>query len=81
MERGLKSREFIRKHLRPAGGKLVKKDSTHHVYELPNGQRMTVPIGGSDHTEGGKYLMSRLRKLAALPPGHRRNGKTGGKKS
>lgn len=68
----MKSREFIRKHLRPIGAKLVKKDGTHHVYELPNGQKMIVPMGGSDHTEAGRYLVRRLRKLMKIPEGESR---------
>jgi len=58
----MKAREFVRDHLMPAGAKLVKKDGDHHVYELPNGKRMVVPMGGS-HSEARPYLVKRLQKL------------------
>ena len=68
----MKTREFIRKHLRPIGAKLLKKDGTHHVYELPNGQKMVVPMGGADHSEAGSYLVRRLNKLMKVPAGESR---------
>ncbi len=58
----MKSREFIRDYLLPAGGKLVKKKGDHHVYRLPNGKHIEVPMGGS-HTEAKPYLLKRLRQL------------------
>lgn len=58
----MKSREFVRKHLAPAGALLVKKDGDHHVYRLPNGKTMVVPMGGS-HSEARPYLVKRLRRL------------------
>jgi predicted RNA binding protein YcfA (HicA-like mRNA interferase family) len=58
----MKSREFVRDHLVPAGAQLVKKDGDHHVYRLPNGKRMIVPMGGS-HSEAKPYLVRRLQKL------------------
>lgn len=58
----MKSREFIRKHLVPAGAVLVKKDGDHQVFELPNGKRMLVPTGGK-HSEAQPYLVRRLQRL------------------
>lgn len=58
----MKSREFVRKHLAPAGAVLVKKDGDHHVYRLPNGKIMVVPMGGG-HSEAKPYLVKRLQRL------------------
>lgn len=58
----MKSKEFIRKHVIPSGGVLVKKDGDHQIFQFPNGQRMLVPVGGK-HTEAKGYLESRLRKI------------------
>lgn len=60
----MKAREFVRDHLTPAGATLVKKDGDHYVYELPNGKRMVVPMGGK-HSEAKPYLVKRLQKLLA----------------
>lgn len=58
----MKSREFIRDHVLPAGGVLAKKDGDHHVYRFPNGKAMVVPVGGK-HSEAKPYLVRRLQKL------------------
>jgi predicted RNA binding protein YcfA (HicA-like mRNA interferase family) len=58
----VKTQEFIRKHLAPAGAVLQKKDGTHHVYRLPSGRMLIVPVGGC-HTELKPYLMSKFRRL------------------
>jgi predicted RNA binding protein YcfA (HicA-like mRNA interferase family) len=58
----VKSREFVRDYLVPAGAKLVKKKGDHHIYELPNGKRMVVPMGGG-HSEAQPYLVRRLQQL------------------
>lgn len=57
----MKSREFIRDYLLPAGATLEKTDGDHHVYRLPNGTRMDVPMGGS-HTEAPRYLVARFKR-------------------
>lgn len=58
----MKSREFIRKYITPAGGKLVKNDGDHKVYEFPGGKRMIVPTGGK-HSEAQPYLVRRLQRI------------------
>lgn len=58
----MKSREFVRKYLRPIGARCVKRAGDHHVYELPNGAKIQVPMGGS-HTEAKPYLVRRLKRL------------------
>lgn len=58
----MKAREFVRDHVVPAGGVLVKKDGDHHVFQLPNGRRLLVPMGGSQ-SEAAPYLVSKLKRL------------------
>lgn len=58
----MKSREFVRKHVVPAGGVLERKDGDHHVYRLPSGRTLLVPMGGSQ-SEIAPYLVSKLRRL------------------
>ena len=58
----MKSRAFVRDYVVPAGGVLVKRDSDHHVYELPNRRRILIPMGGSQ-SEIAPYLVSKLRRL------------------
>ena len=60
----MKSREFIRDYLRPVGAVLVRKKGDHHVYRLPNGEHMEVPMGGG-HSEARPYLVRRLEQLLA----------------
>lgn len=74
----MKSKEFIRKVLKPAGARLVKKDGTHQIFELPNGQLFHVPTGGRNHTEAGAYLMRRFKKRMAMPDNKQRREKPGG---
>lgn len=74
----MKTREFIRKILRPAGGRLVKNDGTHAIYELPNGQLLHVPKGGRAHTEAGAYLLKRFEKKMAMADNRHRREKPGG---
>lgn len=59
----MKSREFIRTVLRPAGATLVKKDGDHHVYQLSNGRVIAVPVGGSQK-EVSIGLMRKYKRLA-----------------
>ena len=63
----MKAREFVRKLVLPAGGVLEKKDGDHHVYRLPNGRTLIVPMGGSQ-SEIAPYLTSKLRRLLREPP-------------
>jgi predicted RNA binding protein YcfA (HicA-like mRNA interferase family) len=42
----LTAREFIKRHLRPAGAVLVRKRGDHHIYRLPSGNVIAIPIGG-----------------------------------
>ncbi|HEX9640565.1 MAG TPA: type II toxin-antitoxin system HicA family toxin [Candidatus Krumholzibacteria bacterium] len=58
----MKSREFIRTVLLPAGAELEKKDGSHHIYRLPSGRMLLVPVGGSK-TEISPYLESKFRRL------------------
>lgn len=62
----MKAREFVRDHVVPAGGVLEKTDGDHHVYRLPNGRLLVVPMGGSQ-TEVASYLPCRLRRLLREP--------------
>lgn len=58
----MKAREFVRDHVIPSGGTLLKKDGDHHVFLLPNGRTFIVPMGGSQ-SEAGSYLLPKLRRL------------------
>lgn len=58
----MKSREFVRKVLLPLGAMLDKKDGDHHVYRLPSGRTILVPMGGSQ-TEIAPYLLSKVKRL------------------
>lgn len=58
----MKSKEFIRKVLRPAGAVLVKKDGDHHVYRLQNGRTIAVPVGGTQK-EVSTGLLRRYKRL------------------
>jgi predicted RNA binding protein YcfA (HicA-like mRNA interferase family) len=58
----VKSREFVRKYLTPIGARCVKRMGDHHVYELPNGAKIQVPMGGA-HSEAKPYLVRRLKRL------------------
>lgn len=58
----MKVREFVRTVLRPAGAVLVKKDSDHHIYRLPSGRTLLVPVGGSQ-SEMAPYLISKFKRL------------------
>lgn len=58
----MKAKEFVRKHLKPCGATLHKKDGDHHVFMLPSGRTILVPMGGSQ-TEISPYLISKLKRL------------------
>jgi predicted RNA binding protein YcfA (HicA-like mRNA interferase family) len=58
----VKAREFVRTVLRPAGAVLEKKDGDHHVFRLPSGRTLLVPMGGSQ-TEIAPYLVSKFKRL------------------
>lgn len=58
----MKAREFVRTVLRPAGAELEKKDGDHHVFRLPSGRTLLVPMGGSQ-SEIAPYLLSKFKRL------------------
>jgi hypothetical protein len=58
----MKSREFVRDYLVPAGAVLHKKDGDHYVYVLPNGRKFVMPMGGC-HSEAKPYLFAKRRRL------------------
>lgn len=58
----MKSREFVRTVLQPAGAVLERKDGDHHIYRLPSGRTLLVPMGGSQ-SEIAPYLLSKFRRL------------------
>lgn len=58
----MKSRAFVRDFVLPAGGVLVKKDGDHHIFQLPSGRKLIVPMGGSQ-SEIAPYLISKLKRL------------------
>lgn len=62
----MKSKEFVRRILIPAGAVLDHKDGDHHIYRLPNGRTLIVPIGGSK-TEAKSYLLAKFRRLMREP--------------
>lgn len=74
----MKSKEFIRKIVIPAGGVLLKCDGSHQIFELPNGQKFQVPTGGKNHTEAGAYLLTRFKRLMAMPDKRKRRERPGG---
>lgn len=58
----MKSREFVRKVLKPAGAVLERKDGDHHIFRLPSGRTLLVPMGGSQ-SEIAPYLISKFKRL------------------
>lgn len=58
----MKAREFVRKFLTPVGAVLQKKDGDHHIYLLPSGRTLLVPMGGTQ-SEVAPYLLSKFRRL------------------
>lgn len=68
----MKSREFER-FLLSKGCTLVRTDGDHHIWQLPNGRKMVVPVGGR-HTEAKPYLEARYRRLQREAPEPRRSG-------
>lgn len=62
----MKSKEFIRKVLVPAGAQFLKVRGDHHVYLLPNGRKFDVPMGGSQ-TELSKYMEPKFRAAMRGP--------------
>jgi len=74
----MKSKEFIRKVVMPSGATLVRKDGTHWIFKLPNGQRFTVPVGGGDHTECGAYIERRFKRLMSMSDSRRDKERPGG---
>lgn len=65
----MKAREFVRDHVLPAGGVLVRRRGDHHVFRLPNGRVISVPLGGSQ-TEVSNGLVGELKRaLKYAPPG------------
>jgi len=58
----MKSRAFVRDVLLPLGATLKKKDGDHHIYALPSGRTILVPMGGSQ-SEIAPYLISKVKRL------------------
>lgn len=58
----MKSKAFVRDVLKPAGAVLVKKDGDHHIFRLPSGRTLIVPMGGSQ-SEMAPYLISKFKRL------------------
>lgn len=63
----MKSREFIRKYLTPVGATLERKSGDHHIYRLPSGRTLVVPMGGS-HTEILPYVVTKFERLMKEVP-------------
>jgi predicted RNA binding protein YcfA (HicA-like mRNA interferase family) len=63
----LKAREFVRDHVLPAGGVLVRRRGDHHVFQLPNGRVIDVPMGGSQ-TEVSTGLMREFKRALKYAP-------------
>ncbi len=63
----MKSRAFVRDVLKPAGAVLERKDGDHHIYRLPSGRTLIVPMGGSQSGERrhGSGATSELAREAA----------------
>lgn len=58
----MKAREFVRDYVKPAGGVLQRKDGDHHVYRMPCGRKIAVPMGGRQ-TEVSQSLVAQLRRI------------------
>lgn len=58
----MKAREFVRRYLVPCGAVLERKDGDHHIWRLPSGRTLIVPMGGSQ-SEVASYLLPKLRRL------------------
>lgn len=63
----MKVREFVRTVLRPAGAVLERKDGDHHIYRLPSGRTLLVPMGGTQ-SEMAPYLISKFKRLMKDKP-------------
>ena len=59
----MKARELLRE-MRRAGAELVRKDGDHHVYVLPGGERVALPMGGRQG-EVCRTLARRVRAMLA----------------
>jgi predicted RNA binding protein YcfA (HicA-like mRNA interferase family) len=63
----MKAREFERE-LAAMGAAMVHTDGDHHIWRLPNGERLLVPVGGK-HSEIKPYLVSKVKRLLRRPAG------------
>ena len=61
----MKAREFVRKYIVPAGGVFEGTKGDHHIYRLPNGKRVDVPMGGrqSELSDGARAALMRQLKV------------------
>lgn len=66
----MKAREFVRDHVLPAGGVLVRCKGDHHIFRLPNGRVIDVPMGGSQN-EVSTGIMNKLKQVLKYPPPRR----------
>lgn len=58
----MKAREFVRRYLVPCGATLERKDGDHHIWRLPSGRTLIVPMGGGQ-SEVASYLLPKFRRL------------------
>ncbi len=63
----MKTRAFERV-LRAEGCALERQDADHHIWRLPNGRRLLVPVGGK-HSDLKPYVVRRYRRLLKDRPG------------
>lgn len=66
----MKARAFVRDLVIPAGGVLVRRRGDHHIFRLPNGRVIDVPMGGSQ-SEVSTGLLMEFRRVLKYPPPER----------
>jgi predicted RNA binding protein YcfA (HicA-like mRNA interferase family) len=67
----VKARQFVRDHVIPAGGVLVRRRGDHHIYRLPNGRVIDVPMGGTQ-SEVSTGIMNKFKQALRYAPPERK---------
>ena len=57
----MRARELLRE-MRRAGAELMRRDGDHHVYVMPGGERVALPMGGRQ----GEVCSTLIRRVRAM---------------